>query len=61
MRLLCATMRRVGRVDVLRAEPIGVLRSFDEMPDALRPLGAVRADAAAADAADVAAVPHTLQ
>src|SRR6478609_10635655 len=34
MRLLAATSRRVGRLDTLRAEPIGVLASFEEIPDA---------------------------
>jgi hypothetical protein len=62
MRLLVETMRRVGRVDVLRADPIGVLDRRVEMPvaGALRPLAA--AAAARADAAPVrSALPQMLQ
>jgi hypothetical protein len=55
-------MRRVGRVDVLRADPIGVLDNRVEMPEVgeLRPLAA--AAAARADAAPVcSALPQMLQ
>ena len=59
--VLVETMRRVGRVDVLRADPIGVLANRAETPvvGALRPLVAA---AARAEAAPVcSALPQILQ